>query len=252
MREGDLPLRWQAWRLPKRGNSEAECEDAWAAEPAAGRFAIADGASESAFAYLWAKMLVEEFVTKPVAGPHQWTTWLAPVQQAWLAEVSHRPLPWYIEAKVQEGAFAAFLGLCVSSGRVQGQQRWRAIAVGDSCLFLIRGGRLHQAFPLQRSDDFGNCPLLVGSRGRAGTLPEKDKVTRKHGSWQAGDQLWLMSDALAQWFLRQTEADRQPWQAVGRLLADSPTVEAFAGWIDELRDTEDLRNDDVTLIAVGL
>src|SRR6266404_6244133 len=52
-----MALSWHAFAVPKRGNSTEEYEDAFAANPNAGRFAIADGASESSFASLWAKLL---------------------------------------------------------------------------------------------------------------------------------------------------------------------------------------------------
>ena len=50
MASADSPLRWSVLRLPKQGNTDAEYEDAWAADAAAGRFAVADGASETSFA----------------------------------------------------------------------------------------------------------------------------------------------------------------------------------------------------------
>jgi len=42
--------RWRALGLPKRGHSAEEYEDAFAGDPKVGRFAVADGASESSFA----------------------------------------------------------------------------------------------------------------------------------------------------------------------------------------------------------
>jgi hypothetical protein len=249
----DVPRpRFQAFRLHKRGNSEAECEDAYAGNAAAGHFAIADGASESAFAYLWARLLVEQFVHDPVAGPRRWNPWLQPLQQKWMAEVSQRPLPWYVEAKVQEGAFAAFLGLSVFQSRWRGKQRWQAVAVGDSCLFLIRDGQLQHKFPLGRADEFGNCPRLVGARHQPGATRKGVKLQRTGGDWQVGDRIWLMTDALAEWFLRQAEECRRPWAVVERLLAGCPTAESFASWVEERRNMENLRNDDVTLVAVSL
>ena len=48
-------LQWQSLSLPKRGHSPEEYEDALAGDPRSGRFAVADGASESSFAGLWAR-----------------------------------------------------------------------------------------------------------------------------------------------------------------------------------------------------
>ena len=51
--------------LPSRDNEPGEYQDAFAADPGAGRFAVADGASESGFADLWARLLVDDFVAHP-------------------------------------------------------------------------------------------------------------------------------------------------------------------------------------------
>src|SRR5437763_357861 len=97
----------QRFWLPKHGNSLDEYEDAFEGDATRGRFAIADGATESSFAGCWAKLLVEGFVHSP-AQPWKWADWLPPLQQRWLAEVGARPRPWYAETKFEEGAFATF------------------------------------------------------------------------------------------------------------------------------------------------
>src|SRR6266568_755912 len=73
-----------AWWAPKAGNAADEYEDAYAVEPAALRYAVADGASETSFAKQWAELLVERFVHEPPA-PAELPGWLAPMQRAWAA-----------------------------------------------------------------------------------------------------------------------------------------------------------------------
>jgi Protein phosphatase 2C len=232
------PLRWHAFHLPKRGHSEEEYEDAFAASGPRSRFAVADGASESSFAGLWARLLAEGFVAS--RSPWEETGWLEPLRRRWADEVGTRPLPWYAEAKREEGAFATLLGLAL---RTHGH--WRAVAVGDSCLVQLRGGRLVTSFPLGRSDDFGNQPPLLGSRAPA----PRAALRRAHGRWQPGDRFLLMTDALAQWFLRQHEQDRQPWDRLQPLLTTAAPAADFAALVDELREGEEMRNDDVTLLT---
>src|SRR5205814_9053435 len=58
-------LTWRSFHVPKQGHTAAEYEDGWAAAPESGRFAIADGASESAFAGAWARTLVDAAVQMP-------------------------------------------------------------------------------------------------------------------------------------------------------------------------------------------
>src|SRR5579884_1055791 len=100
-------LCWQPFRVPRRGYSADEYEDACAGDDRTGRFAIADGATESSFAAAWARLLVEEFVRTP--GP--WSGWLPSLRRCWAADLDDRPLPWYAEAKAEEGAFATLLGV---------------------------------------------------------------------------------------------------------------------------------------------
>src|SRR5215468_4746653 len=136
------PLTWRSFTLPKRGHSAEEYEDAFAADPKIGRFAVADGASESSFASLWAKLLVDGFVHPGERNGD--TSWLEPLRKRWAAKVDPQELSWYSEKKT-EGA-------------------WSALAVGDSCIFQVRKDALVQAFPMERSDSFGNHPSLICSR----------------------------------------------------------------------------------------
>ena len=61
-----------------------------------------------------------------------------------------------------------------------------------------------------------------------------------------------MTDALAQWFLRQSETEKKPWEAIAKLLALPGKESPFAAWIEERRDREGMRNDDVTLMVVDV
>lgn len=240
---------WQGFGLPKRGHAADEYEDAYAADPDAGRFAVADGASESSFASLWAQLLVEEFV-HPASRRDSPNGWLAPLRQRWEAEVDGRPLPWYAEAKRAEGAFATFLGLALRRAAGHGRGgHWRALAIGDSCFFQVRANRLVRAFPLTGAEDFGNRPDLLCSRARANHRL-KPRRRRAQGRWQAGDCFFLATDALAEWFLRRHEEGLKPWQMLEAGLRGPSAEAAFAAWVEERRSGQALRNDDVTLLWV--
>jgi len=245
MHPADPPLRWQALRLPKQGHTESECEDAWVADPAAGRFAVADGASESAFAGLWARLLAEGF--RAASRPRRLTDWLGPARRAWSAAVSGLELPWYAEIKRDEGAFATFLGLSIRRPRPGRPPRWGAVAVGDSCLIRVRKDGALRAFPLSCSADFGNQPALLRSRVGLDPVPR-----RCSGSLRPGDRLFLMTDALAQWFLGRHEEGERPWEALAPLLSAPRPEAAFAAWVEERRGAGMLRDDDVTLLSLEL
>jgi hypothetical protein len=227
-------LAWRVHSLPKAGHTRAEYEDASAASLEQGRFAIADGASESAFAGAWANLLVQGFTRQG----SNLATWLPAARKSWHEAFQDRTITWFAENKFQEGAFASFLGVSFDDGC----RRWHAAAVGDCCLFQVRRERLIHAFPVGESSAFGNQPDLICSRPTS----RKIKRHRLKGDWRGGDCLLLMTDALAQWFLRQTEQHRTPWKEI--LSVESP--QAFEGSINRIRAGKELRNDDATLMII--
>jgi hypothetical protein len=228
-------LACRTFHVPKAGNTLEEYEDAFAGDPERGRFVIADGASESAFADLWAQILVKAFVHTP--GP--WSGWLDAARKRWCAQVQERELPWYAEAKFEDGAYAALLGIAFTD------RRWIARAVGDCCLFQVRADRLLRAFPMRHSGDFGNRPSLLGSRNRQAAQARARRVHLK-GDLGLDDVIFLMTDALAQWFLEKVENGRQPWKDLQAIVNE----DQFLQLMTDLRQAKELRNDDVTLMVI--
>ncbi len=246
--------------LPKAGNRPDEYEDAaQAVYPqrigASGRrtvrVAVADGASESAFAREWANILTDAFVDRPLDIPglteDTLYDWLAPAQAAWHAAVPWERVPWHGEAKARAGAFASLVGLTLGAAPdAPGGLRWQAVAVGDSCLFIVRRGRLHVAFPLDDAAQFDNTPDLVCSNpDNAGALWEC--VRRGGGACAPGDLFILASDALACWFLAANAAGERPWETL--LALDAPEWDE---WIAQRRRAGAMRNDDTTLVAIAV
>jgi hypothetical protein len=241
--------RWQTFHLVKADNNPAEYEDAFAASDHRARFAVADGASEASFAASWARLLVEGFVSAQRA-PWRDFAWLTEARQRWATEVDPLPLPWYAEEKREQGAFATFLGMAF---RAPGPDRpgiWRALAVGDTCLFHTRSGRLLRSFPLNHSAEFSSRPRLIGSRREGAECIAKSDLAG--GRWRRGDRFLLMTDALAQWFCRQNEQGAEPTAEVAALLSESDSVSAFPGWADARRRENNMRNDDLTLLVIDL
>lgn len=260
----DVALGYRAFRLPRQGYGLEECQDALAGYPERGRFAIADGAAESPYSALWARLLVEEFIRQSERLP-SWANWLPSLQERWDAAVRRPPTsfsdngwrmpedsgatPWYLEPGLVQGAFATFLGLVIE------EHNWYAVAVGDSCLFQVRGSELIRAFPITRAADFSNAPWLVGSRTSPIEVPHKNGL-QQMGDCQSGDRIWMMTDALAQWFLVQAESGDKPWRTLEPLVHNAvdefSARHAFAAWIEGLRAERQLRNDDVTLLAISI
>ncbi len=247
-----MPLSVRVRWLPKAGNRADEYEDAcWPTrsypidEPIA-RLAVADGATESAFAGRWASQLARAW-GEGALHPDDLTGSLAGEQTAWQAAVDALPLPWYAEEKARSGAFAALLGMTVDL-RGGEQVGWAALAVGDCVLFHVRGDRLVRSFPADDAAFFTNRPLLISSRPER-NLSVAANLHRATGSLEAGDRLYLATDALGQWFMQSTADGEQPWAALDGVMM-MPSRRRFAAWIDGLRTRSALRNDDVTVLRV--
>ncbi|MBI4582974.1 MAG: protein phosphatase 2C domain-containing protein [Planctomycetes bacterium] len=247
----------QAFWAPKAGNNDSEYEDAfWPGKPLHGeatcfRFAVADGATETSYSRIWAKQLVRYFCkSRPDAAFIG--EGLRDLQQRWSTIVRKRPLPWYAEEKIRLGAFASILGVVLYDDvRCDGHHgKWEAIALGDSCLVQMRGEEVLARFPLDNSASFTNRPHLLSSNP-AHNNRVLEHLRRIEGTWQPDDAFYLMTDALACWFMREVEEGRMPWIFL-RDLDTSGEVKPFPEWVEGLRIEKAIRNDDVTLLRVDI
>jgi hypothetical protein len=222
----------RAFSTPKAGNNEAEYEDAFQpVDPIEGvdgdvfRCAVADGATETSYSGIWARLLVGAYVDGRLGTPSFAAEDLSPLRASWHAEIGDKPLPWYAESKARSGAFATLMGLTVTE-RECGAGAWTAVAVGDSCLIHMRGDQVLARFPLTTASDFGNSPYLIGSVGTA-------------------------NDDLEDRLKNQDEAGTAPWKVI-RDLNTADEVTPFVDWIRGLRERSEIRNDDVTLVRVDV
>ena len=215
------------------------------------RVSVSDGASESAFAREWANILTNAFVYRPldISGLTEGSLhdWLAPAQERWRGDIPWGSIPWHGEAKARAGAFATLLGLMISSPPDAPQcLSWQALAIGDSCLFVVREDRLQVSFPLEDTAQFDNYPALVCSNpDNTGDLWEG--VRRHSGECRAGDLFVLASDALACWFLARNDEGQKPWETLMAL-----DLSEWASWVEEQRSAGAMRNDDTTLVTTSV
>lgn len=222
--------------VPKAGGDEADYEDASAA--ATGRWpvcaAVADGATEAAFSGDWADRLVRGIVETNATTSDGLHDGLPRWREEWRTDTRARAKEkaWYVSAKAAEGAFAAVLGLSLHP-----DGRWRAVSVGDCCLFHVRGGETVQCWPYDTPEAFTNRPALVPSRSDQ-AVPAPAGIT---GTWRASDRFVLATDAVAAWLLEGTAAflpSCTQHQAHNRIIA--------------ARTERALQNDDATLLVLDV
>jgi len=248
--------------LPKFGKTVDEYEDAHGQDAQAGIYAIADGASDSAFARTWAELLVKRLLAGPPSenSPAAWRDWIAPAQEEWKRAVHSVPMPWYVESKIREGAFATCVSLMLRRGDTpDAPGEWSAWALGDSCLFHVRGayqgtavsgGEADGGFPLNDPEHFNNYPVALSSIPHANERVWS-RVATTQGTWEPGDAFILATDALSEWLLREI-VPTQDWARVLDLMDAPADNSSFIDLMSAEMNDGRLRNDDMTLLIVRL
>lgn len=266
------PARVTVFKTAKAGSRYEECEDALTVLPRQEPQSdvveplvavVCDGASESMLARDWARLLARSVADEVLRDPSLladgagfsqatkpsvdgWGPWL----EDYLAtrEADGNPVQWYHRDGLAKGAFATVLAVAA----VPGDEcwHWSAAALGDTCLFQVRDDTLIAAFPVSEAAGFGLTPDLLGSRNHDTELiAARAQVAR--GIWQEGDDVYLVTDAVAAWCLTLREANRMPWPVLESLSADGD-AEAFQAWVDSARARDGMRNDDTTLVHLRI
>jgi hypothetical protein len=259
-----VKLKYRVLEATKAGNQAAEMEDAAApsqptvVEAEAFACAVADGATQGSHSGPWARALCDAFIAAPGAALSRLGD-VVPAAlsafQAWEKDYlaqrasANRPLQWFEQEVMGSGAYSTLVGVQLDA-IASGGAVFAAVAIGDSCLFHVRGGKVTTSFPLTAAAQFSSSPLLVASLPAANQRMG-DGISHLKGEMAPGDALLLCTDALAAWILRETEAGRAPVPELLGLLA-AEDREAFAAFLGRLRSEKLIRNDDVTLALVAL
>lgn len=227
MNEIELKVLW----APKEGNTEKEYEDAFypnknqILKGNSFKFAVADGATEDSFSKLWANKLVKFFCkskitdsTKQLVSFYQQKEFLQ-LQEEWRNEViniinnTDDISQCYILPKIELGANSTILYLHIKN-LDENKFQWESLAIGDSCLIQIRNNQILSIFPNLKSFHFNNSPILISTNDNS-HLAKYIQIT--NGDCQKGDYFYLMTDSIAQWFIKEIENNRKPYLTLQRL-----------------------------------
>lgn len=246
----------QAFQLPKEGEDPAGCEDAFRIRGVApdwdGRAAsldsrclravLSDGATLSYRSRVWAKLLAGAFagLCPPLSHLDFLHDRFSGLGREWQAQVEHglARREWYDDQGLDDGAYASLLVLRLADAR------WRAEALGDSCLFLVRDHALAVAFPLDSPESFDRAPDLLCS------VPHRNRrlqgrVRTASGTARPGDVFLLASDAVARWIL-----EYEGWKDLLELAGEADPRAAFANLVGLERRMARLEDDDATVLVV--
>ena len=213
--------------------------------------AIADGVSSALFSGPWAAILAEAVVADSPSptDPAEFGNWLKAQRARWESSIDTTNLAWFQKAKLPTGAFSTLLYARVCPAEEShaggfGGYRLIAFALGDSCLFQIRGGELVRSFPLERSEQFEADPIVLGSvdlkRDHMLQFARLDEMC------YPGDELVLCTDAVAEWAVRCYESGDPPvWSDFWQMSEDD--WRAGVAW---LRQERQMRVDDSTMLLL--
>jgi hypothetical protein len=232
---------WFAASVAKADSRSGENEDATAADPKRVRFALADGATEGWQSGVWANYLAQAYIEQPPC-PADFTEWLAKLRNGWKPPAPPREV-WYTEVKQEQGSFATLLGLELRRSSDSYGLVWKAVAVGDSCLFVVRGESFDVVFPLTSADEFDNQPPLVPSSVEQ-TCPEPEWLA---GRSEPGDLFLLTTDAVARCILQSGSSSASPIVRTARQSVTSGRAGPMVELLGKLRSK---LKDDASVIAI--
>lgn len=235
---------WFVRTVPKAGMSDEESDDR-AACRRDGRSivaAVADGATEAAFAGRWAQDLTDAWMRASGAARAPQRVLTSARDSFSVVQHAREGLPWYGQRKLDEGSSAAVAWLRLVRTAVG--YLWVCYVAGDCELVVIsdRMSRVTTLFPYTNTEEFGYAPELLNSR------PSTPAPLRwRSGRVRSGTELWLMTDALAQVCVSGVQQGQGFWRHWANA---STSDEQFASSVAAARAAGQLRNDDVALVRI--
>jgi hypothetical protein len=237
--------------LAKDPDSPGAYQDASCVDTEHNIAAIADGVSSALFSGPWAAIVAEAVVADSPnpCDAEVFGAWLQRQRGRWAASIDTSSLAWFQKAKLPMGAFSTLLYARVceleeAPAGTFGGYRLVAFALGDSCLFQVRGGELVRSFPLETSAEFDADPIVLGSvdlkRDHLLEFAILDEVC------YPGDELILCTDAVAEWAMHCYETGDPPvWSDFWQM-----SEEDWRAGVVWLRHERQMRIDDATMLML--
>lgn len=207
------------------------------------RVAVADGATQAHRSREWASQLVAGYAAGRISPTATITTIRSQIPSFPIEEP--RSGSWVDQGRALLGSFATLTGVTIT---YKGGWRFDALSIGDTCVFVTNAdGRIRRTFPYRSAKDFSKAPVMVGS-ARSANAAIPNIGIRSRGRLGPGDVVWVATDELAGWILRQSFRVRSPLAQLERHLK---THQDFESFIAEIRDQNQVNDDDMTIVRVS-
>ena len=221
-------------------------QDAYAANPLQGRFAIADGVSDSHAPEFFSQALTRGWTESPFWQENKdevdsgaFYKWMDSAGEQWqdLAPAKPPKKSSSRRKSIPNGS-STFVGVDVIAK--QGKHFIRTTLVGDSALFVVRGGNT-----IFKSHDLNAVKTSATSAIIAGRDFEHDLEIYDPIEVQNGDKVYMVTDAVAKWVLEELQNGAPPFQQLDNI----QNISQWRKWVEGSRLTKELDVDDSTLLA---
>ena len=239
-------MRVRAFISPKGAETENDCQDRFSINPETGSVAVSDGMSQSLFPKYWAEILSRKYTSGTDWTPSHES--VRPLGDLWREKVEGRlermredgRSTWRTENMLSDGLSAGATLVGVRTDR----EGWRCDVLGDSCLVVLREGRIVGIHSSMDTDSFGNYPDYFDSDpGKTG----RGEVRTIRGSWEDSQVMLLVTDPLAGFLSSVRGSDREK-VVLGELLSVESSDE-FGILVDYLRE-DGMHDDDTTMVVL--
>jgi len=229
----------------KRAEQYIDCADNYAVNKSSHRFSVSDGVSKSFFPKVWSEILVSQFVERTDLKESELIKVCQAEWQKSIDELVSLPeTKWFTKSQYsrKDPALATFIGLQF----FENEKKWSASALGDSFLFFVPTDfKDYQKELVKLSSKtepivFDNFPDYLTSIGDS----HKGRAKEKGGNLRNGT-FYLMTDALAEWFLNEGE------NAIGKITVWKSQSD-FERFITQAIDENQLTNDDSAILCIEL
>lgn len=239
----------KAFQTHKRGETKTAIHDRIALDIEKGRFALADGVSNSYLPFLWAEILVDSYIsvsdTRELA-VDKLSQLFINKKEEYLARLDKNEL---VVQKAREKYFkvasSTFLGLEIENNVL----RWKLI--GDSCLFILPQDGVCQCYCSNTISVDNEGHIFVDFSENTDQICADGTIA---GMWQTGSlelkngYVVMMSDAMSKWFLSELNNEGSPLEKL--LALDSE--ESFEMLVEQEFRLNKLDSDDESVILIEI
>ena len=174
------------------------------------------------------------------------TAWVNEAVAEYINGVVADALSWSQQAAYERGSFATLLGVHMP----ESAEAVEVVAIGDSVAFHLRNGDLIATFPYSSAQEFDQRPTLLSTLAPKNSFLEGAQTgTRpRNEAWSVrpGDVLLLLTDAVAEWVLRERSED----SSATTVLSNVRSEVDFQQLVATLREQKRMRCDDATAVRL--